>query len=715
MRSDHEDKNGESPDRQYERSGVFYFWMKFMNKFNIDHNNLIILILFCITFLGADLSFYPSPVHAQTDKKVFTLDTMVVTADKPDSDYRTGDVDTDQTPAFFTVIHRDQFEGKMENLADLVEKEVGIQVRQSGGIGSFSSVSLRGSTSEQVLIYMDGILLNDASGGGVDLSNISLADVEAIEIYRGTSPGNFSKAGIGGVINIRTSRSKKKMETSVQAGYGSFNTRNLSAFINHKPGRWDYVISGDYIDSDNDFDIYNDNGTPLNPDDDRWEKRRNARLDQTDVLARFGYDFTDDTRLDFIHQWYNKDQGLPSWNNSRRTQTTFETTRMMTSLELRVDNISSYGLNAVTNINYLNRKEEYDDSEGHIGLGRQHTIDITDRYGAGFYIEYPSSINVASMRMDFQQEKYAPEDHLYYKSRSDSRRDTFSVGLQDSLLLLHDTLIITPAIRFSWINDKLLSAISPYGMNLDEQSVNRDHINGQIGVKYRPWQWITMKVNVGQYTREPSFFELFGDRGFFVGNIELADEKSLNIDAGIELESTNPVPGIGRVALSGTWFQSDVEDLISRVYNSRGIGKSENISESVIQGIELGLDIRWLKWFRFLANATIQDTENRSQVKAFEGKKLPGRFEKTFTARLETLFSGIKLYGEYQQQKDMFYDTANLLPAENKDEFNAGISVLWRSFLITLEGKNLGDDLYEDFNGYPLPGRSYRFSVKYSF
>jgi len=109
---------------------------------------------------------FNTSMASEKSKNVKTLDTIVVTADKSDDElFQTGDVDMQETPAFYSLIKRDQFEGKIESLAEVIEKEAGVQVRQAGGLGSYSVISLRGSTSEQVMIYIDGILLNEASGG----------------------------------------------------------------------------------------------------------------------------------------------------------------------------------------------------------------------------------------------------------------------------------------------------------------------------------------------------------------------------------------------------------------------------------------------------------------------------------------------------------------------------------------------------------------------
>ncbi|MEN8246141.1 MAG: TonB-dependent receptor plug domain-containing protein, partial [Thermodesulfobacteriota bacterium] len=269
------------------------------------------------------------------------LEDIVVTTERTEKELQTGDVDVEETPSDVVVIERESFEGKMETVSDVVEREAGIQVRQTGGLGSFSSVSLRGSSSDQVMVFMDGILLNDAAGGGVDLSTISLGDVESIEIYKGSAPINYGTSSIGGVINIKTLRTEEGFDANASVGYGSFNTRNAKGYFNHKPGKFDYLVSADALASDNDYEILNNNGTPVNPDDDREEERNNAQFDQLTLLGKAGFDFTDDARLDFMTQWFNKDQGIPSWNNSEETETSLATDRSINTLRYTHNSIGA--------------------------------------------------------------------------------------------------------------------------------------------------------------------------------------------------------------------------------------------------------------------------------------------------------------------------------------------------------------------------------------
>jgi iron complex outermembrane receptor protein len=267
-------------------------------------------------------------------------------------------------------------------------------------------------------------------------------------------------------------------------------------------------------------------------------------------------------------------------------------------------------------------------------------------------------------------------------------------------------------LRYTRIDDELESAVNSFGAPLEGQSKESSYLTPQLGIKYSLYNWLILKSNIAKYFREPSFFELFGDRGFFIGNEELRAEEGINYDAGLEANLISSGRWFSRISINGAYFVSDVDDLITRVYDSRGIGKAVNISSSFLRGIESGINVDFLRYLHFSANATWQDTENQNMIRAFNDKKLPGMFENSYLIRLEANYKGLKVYCENIQEKDMYYDTANLIEAEDKIETNAGILYSYGLLLFSLEGKNLGDNLYEDFNGYPLPGRSYFFNIK---
>jgi iron complex outermembrane receptor protein len=289
------------------------------------------------------------------------------------------------------------------------------------------------------------------------------------------------------------------------------------------------------------------------------------------------------------------------------------------------------------------------------------------------------------------------------------------IGIQDSLILFEEVVIVTPALRYTYYYDELKSGQDLYGKAQDGISQNEGYMNPQIGIKVQPIHWLAIKTNLNQYNRIPSFFELFGDRGFFVSNYELKKETGVNFDTGIEINKKIERGNIDGFSANVTYFQSSIDDLITRVYDARGIGKSVNISNADIKGVELGCKLDVFKYFRLTGNATLQDPVNHSKIKGFDGKKLPGQFQRKYLGMAEVNYNQWKLFAEYSVNSGMYYDTANLLKAEDQENVNTGISRLFNNWLVSFEARNITDNQYEDYNGYPMPGISYFLKVKYGF
>ncbi len=110
------------------------------------------------------------------------------------------------TPAYVTVIPGSLLRQLgFATLADALQFFAEITVRSAGvGPGGLQQVSIRGSTPQQVLVMLDGVPLNGTSQFGINLSTITLADVERIEILRGPYSAIYGSGALGGVINIVT-------------------------------------------------------------------------------------------------------------------------------------------------------------------------------------------------------------------------------------------------------------------------------------------------------------------------------------------------------------------------------------------------------------------------------------------------------------------------------------------------------------------------------
>src|SRR5579871_4238086 len=157
-------------------------------------------------------------VNAQTDSlRGRTLDEVVVSASRFDQKIL-------ETPRSVTVINSDVIRNSVYNsVGDLLAKQPGIYIVGSNQTpGTNQSLFMRGANSNQVLVLMDGVRITDPSSpnNAVDLSELSLTNVERIEIIEGAHSTIYGGGAIGGVINIIT----KKNSTAGLHGSGSVQT-----------------------------------------------------------------------------------------------------------------------------------------------------------------------------------------------------------------------------------------------------------------------------------------------------------------------------------------------------------------------------------------------------------------------------------------------------------------------------------------------------------
>lgn len=635
----------------------------------------------------------------------------VLGADDSPTAASTGDVVEEEHAGFASHIKLDATKTTgSHTLADIVAQEAGSQVRSSGGLGSYSEISLRGASSEQVMIYLDGLLLNEGSGGGVDLSLIDLSQLAKIDIYRGSTPVQLGGASFGGAVNLITPKTAQGQQASISATAGSFGTQKLNARVSGRNGKLDGLVALSTSKADNDFTFKNDNGTQYNPNDDRTEKRNNANVAQHSALVKIGWQHSDANRADINLRFMQKDQALPSWNNHKNTNTSFDTKSFHLRGKLTSDSHFDDALNTSLEAYYSRKNELYDDRNSNIGLGSQHDENITQTTGFKHYVEWLSDSSSTSITTDLRQEKYDREDLLDYKVDDTSNRNSLSFAVQYSRFLLDDRLSLTPSLRYQrfrneFSNEKAIT-----------QKQKNSHTSPSMGLSYSLNNNVTLKSNVGRYVREPAFFELFGDRGFFLGNPELTAETGTNFDFGLIWNSSPSFWQLHSAKTQISVWNNSIDNMIARTYDARGVGKSQNIASARISGIEF--DTRWQFKNKSAVsiNLTLQRPENQSPNAAFINKILPGRAEQSLFSSFDLPLGSWTIHYEIDLRKNLYYDTANLLKAKDQQVHHLRLSRgFGKNVDTSFELNNISNKNYEDFNGYPNPGRAAYITLNYKF
>src|SRR5271155_837073 len=196
-----------------------------------------------------------------------------------------------------TVINSQQIQDqKIQQTSDALRQVPGVQVTQSGGPGTETDVSIRGSSPSQVLTLLDGVEVNTGGSGEYDFANLTTANASRIEVIRGAGGSLYGSSAIGGVINQITEEGTGAPKFSLLSDGGNWESERQVATASGALDRLGYSGSVSY---------YSTSGfQPVNSDNDNLS-----------LTSRLDYHLTDDTVLRAWARYTFADVGLPEFSN----------------------------------------------------------------------------------------------------------------------------------------------------------------------------------------------------------------------------------------------------------------------------------------------------------------------------------------------------------------------------------------------------------------
>ncbi len=610
-----------------------------------------------------------------SDEEPTVLEEVIVEGEAPSVEQPQQDVS-----AFGQVLEIAELAGIPVSLSEALETATGLGVNDFGGLGKLSTVTLRGLSSNDVLILLDGIPLNSAALGGVDLSDIPLASVERIEIIRGPEAALYGNNAAGGIINIISVKGRGgAARYSIRAGSFGYASGDLS--IAESRDNLDFIgrIYGSTYRGE--FPYLDNNGTSLDSSDDFTAKRLNNEYDDwgffTGVSTNSGeWNHSLDIDTNFSRK------GIPGLTTFPTPDADQSDKRYLVHYGVSDDSLKGGDGELGFELGLLHASRGYSDPSGSATGQPVFSHWNETRYiGAARYSEFIGATHYLITGVEFGQDIFNPSDSASHE------RSSVGVYLRDEIAIGDSTVI--PAIRYDSI-EEVGSRISP-----------------KLGWRCELNDTTTVKANLATAFRAPTFEELYRREGFVVGNPELNPENTIMADGGFIYDS-------GRVRLEADYFRGRANDLIEYVLGSGFRYRPLNFGKARLSGYEMSIRYQFDDAWRFEANAThTSATDISDNGGATYGRQIPGRPK-------WDAFGGLNYSdpsGDWGGHIQAYFSGGRYLTAANTREldddlsFNIGFDfALDDSYQFAFEVKNILDEDLMDVRGFPLPGRTFIIS-----
>ncbi len=632
------------------------------------------------------------------------VDTLDVVADRP--------APLETVPTFATVHEVTDRLKRVSTVADVIEQGAGVHVRRYGGLGSYSTASIRASSPGQVEIYVDGVPVNSARYGAMNLAELPLDNLERIEVYRGGAPAEFGSPGIGGVVNLVT-RSPGEGHTAAALSAGSYETFRVGLLRSGSRAALDYTVSFHHLQSEGDFEYLDRHGTPENVDDDEIVARENNDFRESDLLVRLDAGPWAGWSVETANEVYWKRSGVPGIENVHIQSVHYRVFRNTARLSVVPPLLADGALSFRASGFHVTRRDRFYNPDDEVGFDRSDSDDRSWSYGANLLTGYDWHAAWQTLRFfcEVRRERFMPESMNPLIGVGFTRKRTaYSLSAEDKLFLLGGRLELVAGYRYQESADNYAGPV-PIGGPLEElEELHRASFHGpSLGARLRVYPGVTVKANRTRYARFPSMVELFGASGYVQGNPELTPEEGTTVDVGLVLTSEPSAPGDALFEV--VFFWADRDDLIIFLQNSQRTVKAFNLESASVEGIELTARRSWGTGLSLSASYTFQDARNEGPSPTYNRKLLP--YEPMHDLFVRAGWDGgrVSLWHEYHARGEAYRDRANLpenrSPASHIHNVGASLDVVPGALTLSLEVRNLTDEDVLDVEGYPLPGRTF--------
>jgi iron complex outermembrane receptor protein len=628
------------------------------------------------------------------------------------------DTDAYHHSGFVALIDMRRHRDRMEDIPSVLARSVGLRVKQYGGLGGFATLSIRGSSSSQVQVFMDGVPLNDAYTGVADLADFSPDGLERIEVFRGFGPAVFGSSAIGGAVNLVTGRDAVRSAAggtaSVRAlaSAGSFGTRRYLLAVAAPLRFADINGSVSRQRTDGAFTFHDDNATEENPYDDVISERMNNDFTRWNITGRLGLHIPGFTDVSINYHSVVREGGVPGIGTNQSTVARSERDRRLAYCKIEPEPLFAKRLHLGATGYYSRAAERFTDPGSDIALVSQQTDNRITYHGGSIRSQLFTPVLPLSASLFFEgrKDRFHPVSHLPQTVIGPDRlRETQTLSVSGDCWLLEGRIALNAAIRHQWHGNEFYDEPRfPWLPPTPAGTVRRHDRSPSFGVRIHPASALTIKGNWGRYHRPPTFFELFGNLGSVTGAADLENETGLNRDIGV-IVSAERFLAIERPFIELVYCSNTVENLILFFPNSQRTVKPRNIGSASIEGFELSVSGSLGASLAVAGNYTYLDSRDTGPVPKNNGNELAGRPRHDASCSFVFERSRWSLAYDLQYISANFLDRANhtRVPARSIHNLGLGLTMHEYGALLMIEVRNIADSQVSDIYGYPLPGRSF--------
>lgn len=436
--------------------------------------------------------------HSISAQDSSSIDELIVTATK-------SELSADQVVAPVVVIDQLDIElSGVNGIAELLSSVAGINISTNGGPGQLTSIFVQGSNSNQVLILVDGIAINDSATGIASIQNIHPDMIEKIEIVKSPRASLYGSNAVGGVIHVFTKRNQEGVNIGFKSGSDNTKVTNIFASREVLNGRMGLQLNH-----------YDTAGFPS-----KEGSNINSAHDNRSVKGFFD------------QQWSSSTLKASVWNSQGTTD----------YLDFFFNPISQDFDNTAVSLNFDQKKNETWSSSLHLGINKDF-LDQNDsndfNHSKKFILEWKNNL------------KWNPNNQLLAGitfENEEFEASNYGLGIDSDM---SNRAVFLENIFLSGKNQFLIA------LRLNNKENIEDKISWNLEYGYRLNSKTRLLFSAGKAHRNPSSFDLYG----FGGNPLLRPEYSKKISVGLNYQpnsSTN---------FDLRYFDNRIKDLVAFNYS----------------------------------------------------------------------------------------------------------------------------------------------------